>query len=354
MKGRRFGDNRFLRDEELFGASFTLLMVYSNMQINYPLSILTKLVRSVPDGCEIFHVHGSYGDIYIQISILKEIALTGRKIAVVVDAIYSDLVMRAGENLFTTVVTANGHFVDAALTSIGLLGRQDGLPTRMQATLYPFVTDLMKVGSLAYVDFMRVVARSAALGPLEQLENSNWHREAATQLLTEAGVPAGETVLLMCDNNTHIEFSEEFWLNVATLVSKAGLIPCLNVARTSGSRNLPELLRNVDALKQILIPPHLAVSVAAACGFYVIGTNGFGAIQALFNERAKGLHLINCTESHAGTIREKGGGEHPIQSLYHERAFRGLNRGGLKEVEVYTNAVPAEAAEMISNAFQFD
>jgi hypothetical protein len=98
----------------------------------------------------------------------------------------------------------------------------------------------------------------------------------------------------------------------------------------------------------------LAVSVVAACGFYVVGTNGFVGIQSLFNGWAKGLHLINCTESHAGTIREKGGGEHPIQSLYQSRCFRGLSRGRLREVEVYTNAVPDEAAEIISKAFEFE
>jgi hypothetical protein len=65
------------------------------------------------------------------------------------DPFYTDLVMRTGENLFAAVVTANGQFVDATLTSVGLLSRHDGLPARMMTTLYPFATDLIKSGSLA-------------------------------------------------------------------------------------------------------------------------------------------------------------------------------------------------------------
>jgi hypothetical protein len=324
------------------------------MQTNYSLSILTKLVRSVPEGCEIFHVHGSYGDIYIQLSVLKEIALTGRKVAIIVDQLYTELVMRAGENLFAAVVTANGQFIDATLTSIGLLGRHDGLPTRMMATLYPFATDLIKSGSLAYLDFLRVMAKSEAIGSMEPMETSSWHRDTAMQLLAEAEVPIGKTVLMSCDNNTQLEFSEAFWLEVTALVRNAGLIPCLNASGTPRSNHQPVLLREVDYLKKIAVPPHLAVSVAAACGFYIGGTNGFTGIQCLFNETAKGLHLINCTESQAGITKEKGGGENPIHTLYQSRYFRGLGRGQLREIEVYTNSVPREAADFISRGFEFD
>jgi hypothetical protein len=224
----------------------------------------------------------------------------------------------------------------------------------MMATLYPFVNDLIKSGSLAYLDFLRVMAKSESIGAMEPMETSGWHRDSAMQLLAEADVPVGKTVLLSCDNNTQIEFSETFWLEVAALVRNAGLIPCLNASGTSRSNHQPVLLREVDYLKKIVVPPHLAVSVAAACGFYIGGTNGFTGIQCLFNEPAKGLHLINCTESQAGVAKEKGGGENPIYLLHQSYFFRGLGRGRLKEIEVYTNSVPREAADFISQGFEFD
>lgn len=318
-------------------------------RINPALKLISGLLRDTSAESEIYVVHGSYGDIYWQLSVLKEIAQTGRKVVILVDKKYEDLAVRSGA--YERIILADGQVINSCLNTVGLIGNERGLPIRLLPTLYPCIAELISAGDLDYTVFLRTLVRSDRKGYYEPLEATEWHVREAAKHLNEAEVPAGRTVLLSCDNNTHKEFPEEFWLGIIRVVTEMNLTPCLNSAGTIGNYGRPKLLSNVAGLKRISVPPSLAVSIVSACGYFIGGTNGFTGIQATFNKFAKGIHLINCTTQHGNNIFDKSGSELSVKHCYQSNFFKSQFLANLLELEVSTTQVGPELQAAITNHF---
>jgi len=278
----------------------------------------SELIRLLPRERRCFHVHGSFGDVYLQCAALKERIEEHGPVSVIIDSKYKQLIAHGlGEDAF--VVYADGNAVNSIFHSIGVHSSRGFVPTRMLPTVYPFITECVLSGRLKYSDFLRVLVGSDKNGVFPGLEENLMLGDEASNILEEAGVPIGRTVLMCADNNTQTELPETFWLRVIASINRLGLTPCLNDSgnlRSEGAK----LLSGTD-LKRIKVPPHLAVTLASYAGTYITGNNGFATIQALFNHQTRGIHFINDFVMKDNMIPDKSGNEIPCKTFFHETVF---------------------------------
>ena len=239
------------------------------------------------------HVYGSFGDIYFQSAIVSEYNAGVEKqerYEIIIDEKYKE---------FAEKIFSNGellYFVDSnmihkILSDNGVIGDIKGMPIRLLSTIYPVITELIYKSKLDYVDFTRTIIKSLKVGPITKIENKVEFKNEAEKILIEANLPFKNTVLLNCENNTHKEFSENFWIQIINIVLECGKTPCLNISGTLRGENTK--LNSINIAK-IKVPPYLAVSVVEACGYYIAGSNGFLAIQGFFNDKSDGIHLVNA------------------------------------------------------------
>ncbi len=284
------------------------------------LENIVQIMRVAPQNQPCFHIHGSFGDVYIQLSVIKELLLNaGKRVTLIIDERYRRLI-EVSMGSRCDVIFFNAQAVNTALNLVGFVGSSTSLPIRFLSTLYPMITELITSGRLYYSDFVRQVAGSNSVGPFVALEDPNTdHINEARELIRKAGVRPGQAILISADNNTHTEFKKNFWDHIIEAIFNLGLSPIINDSGTICAED--SVLFSELTLPKIKVPPHLAVAVCSAAGGYIGGTNGFLTIQALFNRDTSGIHLINGFSKDKSGIRDKVGNYVQVDTFFHSKAF---------------------------------
>jgi len=314
-----------------------------------PLQFLNIVLNAAGKGTKIFHLHGSFGDVYFQCSAIKEAQDKYPNICVIIDEKYKDLANDAFAGtpkvkiILFDCATANKMF-----SQISILGNKHEFPVRLLPTVYPMVAESIGAGLLSYVGFLRLLTESDKVGPLEKIDQKEINLKKAFQILAQANVPPGNTVLISADNNTQSEFSEEFWLQICEVIRSCGWVPCLNASGTS----VPARILAQSGLPKVVVPPNLAVSIPTAAGCYIGGTNGFSTIQALYNDRVEGIHLINGLLIEDNKISDRFGNEFNVDLMFHKNTCKQQFLGLQKEILVQKNEVDDELASEITSTLQ--
>lgn len=313
------------------------------------LTFLQALTEKSKSDRKTFHVHGSFGDVYLQLSVLTELLQDGAAINIIIDKNYQQLTNLALSKWpdQVTLLFAPGGVVNKILTDIDLLGKSKNFPIRLLPTLYPMVPNCIYDGALQYVDFTRLLAGSGFKGKLTPLECHERNIREAEETIIQSGGKIGSSMIICPHNNTHEEFKKEFWLNIIEVVKNTGWTPLINSGGAIKSKVISYLASH--GCKMINIPPHLVVTVTAAAGSYTTGVNGYSTIQALFNDRAGGFNLIKNERSMEGKIVDKClEGANP-QIMSHSYSFREQDLGLQKDIMVSDQ----DSFEIFTNQFLF-
>lgn len=307
----------------MFRSMFRTLHVteFSQNQ-RYGFDILLDINSQTHDLNAIFHVHGSFGDIYLQLSVLRELANSNVPFAVLIDPKYKSLVEVAfeGSRSEIRIIYINSHALNNILNQKVILGFSRRLPTRLLPTVYPSIPELILNGSLFYADFLRtMVLQECPQGrPFPVLEKE----EQVTQcqsILSQNMLRPGRTVLISPHNNTQMPIPSAILSEIVTLCIEYDWDVCVNSADATSIDS--DKFSNLPQVKVLAVPPHCPVSFVTACGLYVSGNNGFSTIQALFNHRTVGLHLINAFAAEGGRLKDKAGNLLWLDRFPHAKTF---------------------------------
>ena len=283
------------------------------------LDNFTKIMRVLPASESTYHVHGSFGDVYIQLSALKELVEEkDEAFHILIDGKYSVLASQALGNKIGKLYS-NGNAINNLFNKIGLIGKMKNLPIRLLPTLYPGCSELILTKRLTYSDFLRGIIGSNKKGFFSKIEDIEKLKKQAENIIVNAGCIPNKTVILSLDNNSQKELPADFWMSIVDLIKKAGLKVLLNDSGTLSYIGA-NLLSNTN-LPRVKVEPNLAVTIPSVAGGYLGGTNGFSTIQALFNDLVPGVHFLNSTESQNYKVIDKFGNEFPENILFHSETF---------------------------------
>jgi hypothetical protein len=316
------------------------------MNVNQPLNFLAEINKINKYESPIFHIHGSMGDVYIQISLLNEKYKAGEKFSIIIDEKYSEIIKKVFNDklliLFVNEGIANTHF-----TKLNLLGKTKYYPIRMLPTVYPLMAELILEGKLNYVDFLRNLTNSNEEGSLKSIESKETY-DQSIKYFESLGLPIGKTVILCPDNNTHHQLPSEFWNNIIKMIIKLGLTPSLN---DSGSliSNSSEI-KNLINIKKIKVPISAIISITKIAGYYICGTNGYSCVQSLFNDSSIGIHLIkeSCDR---GFVVDKFGNKTKTQYNMHKNIYAKQFLGIQREIIIEEDKSNYKLVEEIKNIF---
>lgn len=307
-------------------------------------------IHAAADGVEpIFHVHGSFGDMYCQCAAIKEALLSINSACVVIDQRFSTLASMAFAGKNVRLVFIDGGAANQVLTRLNILGKDHKFPRRLLPTLYPMVTECIHAGFLSYSDFLRLMTGSEERGHFAPIEvDDSWSQEAC-EMLSKAGAPIGRSVIICTDNNTQVEFPVTFWDAICNHLYRRGWTPCINDAGTL-SKGYTEIALS-QTWPKIAVPPHLPISIVSAAGGFIGGTNGFCTIQALFNDKPNCVHLINASHAADGMIKDKFGNLIDADRFLHSVAYKNETRGGVKEIYVTRPELDDEVKIILDSQF---
>jgi hypothetical protein len=303
-------------------------------QVNHMVDLdnFAKIMRVLPVNELTYHVHGSFGDVYIQLSALKELLEEKDEVFhILIDEKYGLLADQAlGSKIGKFHI--NGNIVNNTFNKVGLIGKTGNLPLRLLPTLYPECSNLILSKRLRYSDFLRGIIDSKKTGFFSKIEDKSLLKQQAEDIIKNSGCIPGETIVISLDNNTHLEFSADFWIRIVEIINGNGISILLN---DSGTLNFDgaNLLSNTN-LPRIKIAPQMAVTIPSIAGGYIGGTNGFSTIQALFNDEVPGLHFINAIESHNNIIIDKFGTKYDEGVMFHSNLYTESFRNNQIEVLV--------------------
>lgn len=314
--------------------------------LKQPFEGLMTIIRTLPKEAQSFHLHGSFGDVYMQLAALQEIATEGNQITAIIDPRYETLAKLALERR-CTLFYWNGPAVNSILTNIRINVRSNGYPIRLLPTLYPYIPECILSRKLKYIDFLRILTNSSKQGSLPEIETDPNLKSDAASRLASVGLPIGKTAILSADNNSQVELPDFFWHSVITIVESLGWEVGINSSGNLESKGAKWLARVNKS--QIDIPPHLAITIPQVAGCYFSGTNGFATLQAHFNRGGRGIHFINGYHAHGGKIRDKGGNLIDVESFYHENMYLTDTMSNQTELYVDANTTYEVLEEAISS-----
>lgn len=280
-----------------------------------PLNLLKQIMNASDGSDDIYIVTGSFGDVYVQLSLLSEIMTASRSPVVIVDGNYQLLATNVLPNQ-AKLITANTAAIRQMLNRLGVLGNNKNFPIPLLPTLYPMIPECIHEGILKYCDFIRLLIKSTSSGKLLDIENYEAQNVLATAHLIKAGGKPGSSVIICPENNTNTEFEPSLWNNICEWMSEFGLTPMINASQKSTGANSSDAIST--QWPRLTVPPHMAVTLTSVAGGYVSGTNGYATIQALFNKHSFGLHLINANTLHDDKIINKFGIAAPKDIFFHE------------------------------------
>lgn len=292
----------------------------------HPLLDLCSLIRPCAKS---FHVDGSFGDVYMQLSLLKEYSLHNTNYAVFISKRYLKLAELAlGKK--SKILPINSTWLRSFLMQHGVLGEVPGLPRPLLLTLYPVLPDLISRGQLNPITAYRAIINLEQAHQLESLISieSSLLIPQCIEILKRNNLTPGRTVVLCPYNNTFSEINPAMWVSLVESLNRLEYDVCINIAG-QGSE-FPEVVTKGN-YAFIEVPAHLAVTFTKLCGYFVSGLNGFSTIQWLFNKEVRGFILINSLDGH--TILPKNSMSYSYyHSLFHQDQFPHLDCCGIKEL----------------------
>lgn len=298
-----------------------------NNHVHHKFKPIIELAKLGGDAESSFHVDGSFGDIYFQLSILRELLDSGGDFKVFIEKKYVELASIALRSQ-VPILPIQSLWLREFQMRYGILGRVPYLPIPLLPTVYPVISELCLNGSLSYLNFLRSIA--GLKGPFKSnllisIEGDRELKEAFNLLKTN-DLPVKRTVVLCPTNNTWAEFPEAFWLELIDRLLLENIVPLLN----HPEGDCPNTRRIYGkAIKIIKVPAHLCVSLVRCCGGYVSGNNGFASIQYLLNRQVYGaiLNLVSNNENAPNShIINKNGDICPIINPFHAQNYKGIKR----------------------------
>ena len=278
--------------------------MYEWQYVNNNYNNLIAISKAIGDK-RVAHVHGSFGDIYFQTAVINEYnCIHENSINIMIDEKYKEFVSKIIKNKKIEIYFVESPKIHNLLSQNNIIGEVNGLPIRMLPTLYPYIAECLYAGKLRYFDFARILIRSNAQGQIKPLEQGLELINEARSILETLSLPIGKTILISCENNTHLEFDEEIWIEIINIIEKYGFTVCVNSSGTlvNGQKFLLD-----NRFKKLSMPPYLAVTLIEQCGGYIGTSNGLTGIQAYFNHSTPGLHMINAPNGRDNETKDKFG-----------------------------------------------
>ena len=287
---------------------------------NRALNVYSSLARMFPEKGPIYHLHGSFGDIYLCLSLVIEAFHENKiKSTIIIDPKYRKLVEKTCYEIEVNVLFVDGMAINAIFSDMDIIGGENNVPIRLLPTLYPYISTLIDQGKLTHCDFIRTLVGSSNTGRIKNIEKSEDLNLEAKEIINKAELEVGRTLLISADNNSQNELPDWFWLDFIEIVRSCNWQVALNnsgVLNTNEAKKLSNL-----KLPLIKVPPHLAVTLPSMCGSYAGGTNGLSSIQAIFNNKVNGFHFINLLEIKENYVRDKFSNKIPISRMFHRNAY---------------------------------
>jgi hypothetical protein len=236
-----------------------------------------------------YQVHGSFGDVYIQIAcIYEKIKKENEKYNIIIEEKYAKLVKKL-EKKGCKILLINGGGINNLFNKYQILGNKTNLPIRLLPTIYPMIPDLISEGLLDYNEFLRKLIGLSPSTKYINLEEDEEFEEAK-EYLRKNNISFNNTVLLSLDNNTHHELIEEDVLKIIKILERNKWEILINDSGNLTS-NETKYKKIIEKFNKIKVPAHLCVSIVKLCGFYIGGSNGFTTLQGLFNT-TPGIHIV--------------------------------------------------------------
>ena len=298
-----------------------------------PLNLLSQLLdlKTKNNLNKIIHFHGSFGDIYCQLSVYAE-SINNLGNLLLIDIKYKELVLYV-KNENDCIIFIDSAMLNNQFSKLDILGNDTTLPIRLLPTLYPMVPELMSNLELKYSAFLRLLLDSSEKNHFKQIEIRENTYEQVKNIFNDLDLPKGKTIIFSPDNNTQQIFSNEFWNDFLRFIEELKWTPVLN---NSGNLSYSESKFVFNSkIKKIKIPPHLAVSITEFAGAYIGGTNGFQTIQALFNKTSIGIHIINISSLSEGNLLDNFGNRINLNTFIHENSFKNEFLKIQKEIKCY-------------------
>ena len=304
-----------------------------------PLDLLYDINKASQDLPK-FLVHGSLGDVYFQISLLKEYCLTFNvRVSIIIDNKYLILCKNAlsANNIYLVV---NADIVNSLLGSLGTLGSNRSYPLLLLPTMYPMISECINNGVLKYIDFLKTLIGidiyNYSLLQIEDYENND---EKIKNLFNLNNLIKNRTVILSIDNNTINEFTYSYWSQIIDKILSVDLIPCINDSGTL-TNSFSSFNSHFPKTVKIKISPETIVSTVKYAGFYIGGTNGFQTIQSCFNHSSKGIHIINAININKNNqIEDKFNNLLPLDRFFHSISYSDYFINKQKEFIEYSEVI---------------
>lgn len=268
------------------------------VKLNQKAELYKFLAPKLAQG-RVYIVEGSFGDVYIQFSVIREILedleeVESSILTLVCDEKYATLAQLCCDGFekkaSAVVCTSSGMaFLTYTLDSEGIRGNCPGLPIRLLPTTYPLIPDLISCGILSYINFFRVLAGSNRRGPVQLIE-SLFKKNHSLSGATPTRRPG---VLISIDSYTFESPGLDLWISLYMRLENDGMSPYIN-ATNENSALVKDFIRRLPKPRTVIIQPEECVSVVSSFqGGYIGSTSGLMAIQAYFNRWSRGIHIIN-------------------------------------------------------------
>lgn len=292
----------------------------------HPLLDLFSLIQPYNKS---FHVDGSFGDVYMQLSLLKEYSAQDSEFAIFISKAYLELAKQA-LGATSKLLPIDSSWLRSFLMQHGILSEVPGLPRPLLLTLYPVLPDLIRLGHLspivAYKTILNIEPSSELESPMP-IETQTLRPEGV-EILKKYNLTPGRTVVICPFNNTWTEIEPKFWSSLIPAVKSIGYDVCINTA--GRSELLSEKGFTDHSVKLINVPAHLVVTFTKACGYFITGLNGFSTIQWLFNDETYGLILINSFDGQCAISKNSDSIVH--KSLFHRDKYGFRENDKIKEL----------------------
>ena len=244
------------------------------------------------DSWQLF-LNGSFGDTYVTINFLEAFRKTHQgPIKVILRESYRDMQPFFFPSGIDYLLLSRGQFDSIESMLFDAQESFDFSRGRLFPTLvtcHPYLPEMIVDARLSHVEVIRALLRLPPATPFYTLNAGleEEFTEKARDVLTDAGGIAGNSIILNPANNTHKEFSPEFWARIAKTLNGLGYKVFTNTSSLL-FRDSPSIIPFTTG---IILPPHLATAIIDCAGTFISGVNGLLTISALFCRSAKRVQL---------------------------------------------------------------
>jgi hypothetical protein len=240
-------------------------------------------------------ISGSYGDIFPNFALLKEVAKHhSRKVIAVVDEKWSSLLPRFANNDITYITIQNEQAFKQSLMSEGRpYVFMPGWVYPVLPTMHPFLTDLQLEGYITDFEMKKAILHLPRETKFVLPMVSSDRILELKFAIESAGCILGKTCILSFENNSNPAISEKIIEELVNILKGKGIHVALNVASTFNTKNwVPDSLSKLPKLRVPADAPNEFIELAGA---HVGSFNGLSLILANFRTKAKVAVVTDCT-----------------------------------------------------------